>query len=49
MGNSSEVLGKVPYPQVAGYLDYGGSVYGNATNPPEVVDYFPYSTWSETP
>jgi len=47
MGNSTEVLGKVPYPEVTGYLDYGGSVMGNETHPPEVVEYFNYDVWSE--
>ena len=36
MGNQSELL-KVPYPDVTGYLDYGGSVYGNDSYSPRVV------------
>jgi L-ascorbate oxidase len=47
MGNSTEVLGRVPQPQVEGYLTYGGSVVGNKTYDPVVVDYFPLSVWSE--
>jgi hypothetical protein len=48
MGNSTEVLGRIPRPQVEGYLTYGGSVYGNETHYPEPVDYFPLSAWSES-
>ncbi|TVY13400.1 Multicopper oxidase aurL2 [Lachnellula arida] len=39
MGNKTEVLGKVGYPDVAGYLQYGGSVYGNASRWPSVVHF----------
>jgi L-ascorbate oxidase len=39
MGNETEVLDKVPRPQVEGYLAYGGNVYGNATHWPEVIHY----------
>lgn len=48
MGNSSEVLGMVPRPEVEGYLTYGGSVVGNETYAPQVVDYSPFSVWSTT-
>jgi L-ascorbate oxidase len=37
MGNETELLDKVPRPEVQGYLTYGGNVYGNATHWPEVV------------
>ncbi|KAE9370969.1 multicopper oxidase [Stipitochalara longipes BDJ] len=47
MGNSSEVLGQVPRPDVEGYLTYGGSVNGNATHDPEVVEYYPNWTTSQ--
>ncbi|KUJ06572.1 L-ascorbate oxidase [Mollisia scopiformis] len=39
MGNSSEVLGKVPTPEVEGYLTYGGDVYGNETHAPNIVQF----------
>ena len=39
MGNETEVLGKVPRPEVEGYLAYGGDVYGNESHWPTVVDY----------
>lgn len=47
MGNSSEVLGLVPEPEVEGYLTYGGSVVGNETYSPEVVEFFPLSDWED--
>jgi len=39
-GNASEIISRVPQPYVAGYLDYGGSAYGNATYDPLVNHYF---------
>jgi L-ascorbate oxidase len=39
MGNETEVLGKVPTPEVQGYLTYGGDVYGNESHWPNVVKY----------
>jgi hypothetical protein len=39
MGNETEVLGKVPRPEVEGYLAYGGDVYGNESHWPTVVHY----------
>lgn len=39
MGNSSEVLGRVPTPEVEGYLTYGGDVFGNETHYPNVVHF----------
>ncbi len=38
-GNSSEVLDRVPRPEVEGYLTYGGSVNGNESHYPEVVHF----------
>lgn len=38
-GNSTEVLTKVPTPEVEGYLTYGGSVYGNESFWPTVVHF----------
>lgn len=46
MGNSTEVLGNVPRPDVEGYLTYGGSVMGNASHFPEVVQFFDFPTWA---
>ncbi len=37
MGNETELLGKVPRPEVEGYLTYGGDVVGNETHYPNVV------------
>lgn len=45
MGNSSEVLGKVPKPEVEGYLTYGGDVYGNESHWPSVVHY--WDDWAQ--
>jgi len=45
MGNSTEVLG-ADIPDVEGYLTYGGSVVGNATHDPVVVDYF--GAWADS-
>ena len=45
MGNETEVLGKVPRPEVEGYLTYGGDVYGNESHYPRVVHHF--SDWAE--
>ena len=39
MGNETEVLEKVPRPEVEGYLTYGGSVYGNESHWPTVLHY----------
>ncbi|KAH8797745.1 Cupredoxin [Xylogone sp. PMI_703] len=36
MGNSQQVL-SLPFPDVKGYLTYGGDVYGNKTHAPSVV------------
>ncbi|KAH8790942.1 putative laccase [Hyaloscypha sp. PMI_1271] len=45
MGNATEVLGKVPRPDVEGYLTYGGDVYGNESHWPTAVHYF--DAWAE--
>jgi hypothetical protein len=45
MGNETEVLDKVPRPEVEGYLTYAGDVYGNETHSPTVVHYF--DSWAE--
>ncbi|OBT83528.1 L-ascorbate oxidase [Pseudogymnoascus sp. 03VT05] len=47
MGNQTEVLSLIDRPGVEGYLDFGGSVVGNETHPPEVVEYFPLSDWED--
>lgn len=39
-GNAEQIMGKAPVPYVQGYLDYGGSAYGNATFDPLVNHYF---------
>ncbi|RFU24096.1 hypothetical protein B7463_g12243, partial [Scytalidium lignicola] len=38
MGNSQQVL-RLPYPEVKGYLNYGGDVYGNETHFPTVMHF----------
>lgn len=40
MGNASEITSSYPEPYVSGYLDYGGSAYGNATHDPIVTHFF---------
>jgi L-ascorbate oxidase len=39
-GNASEITGRVPEPYISGYLDYGGSAYGNESYDPLVNHYF---------
>ena len=39
-GNASEIINRAPQPYISGYLDYGGSAYGNATYDPLVNHYF---------
>lgn len=39
IGNASEIL-KIPPPYIRGYLDYGGSAYGNRTHNPVCVQQF---------
>lgn len=48
MGNQSEVLGLLGVPGVEGYLTYGGSVVGNETNHPEVIEFFSLPEWENT-
>ena len=38
-GDSADIL-KVGYPDVTGYLTYGGDVYGNATHAPTVIHFY---------
>lgn len=45
MGNQSQVLGLIDRPGVEGYLTYGGSVVGNTTNPPDVIEFFSLDEW----
>lgn len=47
MGNQSQVLGLIDKPGVEGYLTYGGSVVGNQTNPPEVIEFFSLHDWED--
>jgi hypothetical protein len=47
MGNQTEVLTLIDSPEVEGYLTYGGSVVGNETHPPEVVEGFFLSDWED--
>jgi L-ascorbate oxidase len=39
IGDSDQVLNRVPQPEVQGYLTYGGNVYGNETHWPTVVHF----------
>ncbi|ORX99505.1 Cupredoxin [Clohesyomyces aquaticus] len=39
-GNAEIIIDRAPQPYVAGYLDYGGSAYGNQTYDPLVNHYF---------
>lgn len=39
MGDADEVLSRVSQPEVQGYLTYGGSVYGNESHWPTVVQF----------
>ncbi|KAF2788279.1 multicopper oxidase [Melanomma pulvis-pyrius CBS 109.77] len=39
-GNAEEITRRVPQPYVSGYLNFGGSAYGNATYDPLVNHYF---------
>lgn len=40
MGNATEITGGVPPALVEGYLEFGGSAYGNATHEPVVGHWF---------
>ncbi|KAI0595970.1 L-ascorbate oxidase [Biscogniauxia sp. FL1348] len=39
-GDAASILREIPEPYINGYLDYGGSAYGNDTYDPLVVTYF---------
>ncbi|KAK6087001.1 L-ascorbate oxidase [Seiridium cupressi] len=39
-GNASDIVGEIPEPYVNGYLEYGGSAYGNDSYDPLVVPYY---------
>lgn len=39
-GNATEILAEIPSPYISGYLEYGGSAYGNETYDPLVVPFF---------
>jgi L-ascorbate oxidase len=39
-GNATDITQKYPQPYVNGYLEYGGSAYGNSTYDPLVNHYF---------
>ena len=45
MGNQAQVLGLIDKPGVEGYLKYGGSVVGNETNSPDVIEFFSLDQW----
>jgi hypothetical protein len=48
-GDAVDIVGQYPQPYVSGYLDYGGSAYGNETYDPLVNHFFPDNGWdSET-
>jgi L-ascorbate oxidase len=38
-GDEEELLGRVGWPEVEGYLRFGGDVYGNETHAPQVVHF----------
>lgn len=46
-GNSSEVLDRVPRPDVEGYLTYGGDVLGDENTWPSVVEYMSAEDWTD--
>ncbi|EMR72697.1 putative l-ascorbate oxidase protein [Eutypa lata UCREL1] len=39
-GDATTILNKLPYSYIAGYLEYGGSAYGNDSYDPLVLSYF---------
>jgi len=39
-GDAAQITGQWPEPYVSGYLQYGGSAYGNATYDPLVNHFF---------
>lgn len=48
MGSETEVLGKVPTPEVEGYLAYGGDVYGNESHWPSVIHFKDSPAWEDS-
>jgi len=40
-GDAVQIAGQWPEPYITGYLEYGGSAYGNATYDPLVNHFFP--------
>ncbi|KAH8668630.1 L-ascorbate oxidase [Xylariales sp. PMI_506] len=38
-GNASDIVADIPEPYVSGYLEYGGSAYGNESFDPLVIEY----------
>ncbi|CAG8979926.1 hypothetical protein HYALB_00013558 [Hymenoscyphus albidus] len=46
-GNETELLASVPQPQIEGYLNYGGSAYGNSTHDPVMVAFQDGPAWTE--
>ena len=43
-GDISDITSRIPEPYVAGYLNYGGSAFGNASYDPDVYHYFSSDT-----
>lgn len=39
-GDAEDIVGRAPLPYISGYLDYGGSAYGNESYDPLVNHYF---------
>ncbi|ETS75598.1 hypothetical protein PFICI_12542 [Pestalotiopsis fici W106-1] len=39
-GNATEIMSEIPQPYINGYLEYGGSAYGNDSSDPLVVPYY---------
>ncbi|RYP66717.1 hypothetical protein DL771_007650 [Monosporascus sp. 5C6A] len=39
-GDATEILRNLPHPYIAGYLEFGGSAYGNSSYDPFVLSYF---------
>lgn len=39
-GNAAQITHEIPQPYVAGYLEYGGSAYGNDSYDPLVLPFY---------
>lgn len=39
-GDAATILREIPPPYISGYLEYGGSAYGNETYDPLVLEYY---------